>query len=206
MCDAVGAGGAMPPMKAATPMPTTGVAGASGGGSTAPAAAVGIGDLSGVLTQLTDAVALLGQAIASLQGGNAGGGGPLQVPPPIPTVDQSPYRYLRSTIDAHLARSTVSTTSRAQLQALRDELGRAEQAADQSGSMNPVLNLRLGAQIDLAALPDSDPRRARLQALVTQMQALEATSARTGAIDPLDLQSLSAQHAQIMQSGPPVLG
>ncbi|MCW2921305.1 MAG: hypothetical protein JWL76_1179 [Thermoleophilia bacterium] len=215
----------MPPMKAATPAPMSGggaaatdVAGASGGGTTAaatttattPATAVGVGDLSGLLKQLTDAVALLGKAIASMQGGDVGGGGPIQMPPGKGVVIQgggagftTPYTQIRGRLDVLAASSLLNADTKAKLVPIRTELQALDAKAAQTGATNPASALRLNVMIDLAMIGPAEPRYAKLAQVVTDLRAVEATSERTGTTNQLDVQRLSLTARDALALGPP---
>lgn len=215
----------MPPMKGAMPMPTSGggaaatdVAGAAGGGATtvavnttAPAAAVGVGDLSGLLKQLTDAVALLGKAIASMQGGAVGGGGPIQMPPGKGVVIQggggsgtnNPQVILRGRLDKADTLATLSPTAKAALAPLRAELTALDAKAAQTGTSDAGAVLRLGASIDSAVLPANDPRLPQLAKVIAEARALEAQAVKQGSYNAVEIQRLSGVYQAIMSQGPP---
>ncbi len=225
MCDAVGGGHSMPPMKSASTLPTpvtagggatttaatpaTSVAGASGGGTTVPAGAVGVGDLSSLLKQLTDAVALLGQAISRMGGAVGGGAGPIQAPPgkiPAPPVygggnHAGPFGAIIQRIDRHLGIDTPDAT-RTALNGIRTDAIAEQGRASANGANNPSAILRLGVALDRALLPAGDPRAAQLDQLLADARAFEAEAHRSGSTNQLSLQQLAQRHAAIVGSGP----
>ena len=217
MCDAISGGGSMPPMKTATTPPATpaaeqtAVQGASGGGSTMPASAVGVGDLSGILAQLTEAVSLLGKLVASMQGGTTvGGGGPIQVPPGKiiggGVQVSSPLDAIDGRIAKLLSDSTMNSEARTVLSRLRSEVAAERTAAASNGTINQVALFRLAVSVDRAVLPMGDARAARLDRLRDSLQALEADAKRTGSVNQLQIQQLAYEHEQVMKSGAPLPG
>lgn len=213
----------MPPMKQMTPPVSAGgatapaaVAGAAGGGDTAapttaaaPAAAVGIGSLTGLLAQLTEAISLLGKAIAGMTGGRpVGGGGPIQVPPgttPIQGGGGSLQPVLAARIDK-LITAAPTDAAKVKFIALARELAKSDERARVDGTQNPATISRIAMEVDLAVLPAGDARTAELTKLVGEAKAFEAQSDSEGSTNMILLQRLSQAHQAVLARGPALAG
>ncbi len=204
-----------PPVSAGGANAPGAVAGAAGGGdtatasttatATAPASAVGIGSLTGLLAQLTEAIALLGKAIAGMQGaGPVGGGGPIQVPPgkgPIQgggATTGGPYWPLRDQLAILESKPNYSQAHKAALDPIRAELAAMEAKAAQSGVSNPAASIRLSVMMDAAVMAPNDPRQAQLAQVVADARSQEARAEQTGSFNVIDIQRLATSHQTIM--------